>query len=80
MRKFDINPLDYSDYNNSNLYEGERVYHFNLNDGSDAYAICENGEEYEEFEREVEWMVRSRKGSRSRISIVEEVTDIFEDE
>lgn len=78
MRNFDINPLDYSDYATNRLYDGERVYHFSLNDGSEAYAIREEDEGMEDFTGEVEWDVRRRKGSRAHVRNVDDVTGTFD--
>lgn len=79
MRNFAIDPLDLSDYNNGNLYDGEKVYRVTFGSIDEAYAIREEDEDMEDFMAEVEWEVRRRKGSRTHVRNVEDVTGTFED-
>lgn len=79
MRNFNIDPLDLSDYNNGNLYEGEKVYRVTFGSIDEAYAVREEGEDMEDFMAEVEWEVRRHKGSRVHVRNVEDVTGTFED-
>ena len=81
MRNFDINPLSYDDYMSDRLYEGEKVYRVTFGGGIDeAYAIREDGEEYDEFECEVEWKVRRHKGNKAYIHSIADVTGTFDDD
>jgi len=77
MRNLTVNPLVYSDYSNNSIYEGERVYHIFFGSVDDAYAIREDGEDYEDFVGEIDSSLRRRYGRRVNIRMVEDVTGIL---
>ena len=78
MRDFDTNPTSYECYTNGYLYDGERVYCFNFSSVDEAYAIREDGEDYDDFVGEVEWHLRRKYGRRVAIRYSYEVTGTFE--
>jgi hypothetical protein len=78
MRDFDTSPMDYDDYNNDHLYDGEKVYCFHYGRIDEAYAIREDGEDYDDFVDEVEWHLRRKHGRNTSISLIEDVTGTFE--
>ena len=80
MRDFDTNPSNYESYTNNRLYDGERVYHFAFCAIDEAYAIREDGEDYDDFVDEVEWHLRRKHGRNTSISLIEDVTGTFDED
>lgn len=76
MRNFNANPTDLSDYTNSSLYDGEKVYHIAFGNISEAYAIREEGESMEDFMAEVDSSIRRKYGKNFDFT-TEDVTGTF---
>ena len=80
MRNFDTNPSNYDSYTNDRLYDGERVYCLTFCAIGQAYAIREDGEDYDDFVDEVEWHLHRKYGRNTNVSLIDDITGTFDED